>query len=115
MEKHIKNGSPDQCPACSNKSSNSTFGGLGGAISPQDRLTPVNPTVTHLMGCAKLYGNLCSCGADHKVNYPIGSTVSDSPINEKECEHWWRELMRNDNTEWYFYCQKCLEIKKKNA
>lgn len=77
-------GSPDECSACAQV----------GAI----------PTTPHLLDCQKLYGNLCSCGADHKVDYPT---------NEKECDHWWRELMRNDKAEWLFYCQKCLEIKHK--
>lgn len=107
MNKHI-NGTPEECP-------NPTRGGLLGAITTGDKLNaPVNPTVTHLMGCVKLYGNICSCGADQKFYYPIGSTTSDTPINEKECEHWWRELMRNSNTEWYFYCQKCLTITRRN-
>mgnify|MGYP001571901982 CR=1 FL=1 len=60
---------PDCLPydKCAKHPSNKTAGGLLGAMTPQDKLTPVNPTVTHLMDCDKLYGNLCSCGADHKT------------------------------------------------
>ena len=29
---------------------------------------------------------------------------------DKKCKHWFRELMRNDNKKWFFYCQKCLKI-----
>ncbi len=70
---------PDCLPydKCAKHSSNKTAGGLLGAMTPQDKLTPVNPTVTHLMNCAKLYGNLCSCGADHKT--PINN------CGEKHC------------------------------
>ena len=83
-------GSPDDCPACPRVQIGAT------------------PTMTHSMGCAKLYGNLCSCGADHKV--PAGSTVSNNLINQ--CEHWFRELMQNNQKEFFFYCQKCILIKK---
>ena len=30
----------------------------------------------------------------------------------KQCEHWFRELMRNNNKEFYFFCQKCILIRK---
>ena len=84
--------------------------------------TGSNPTTQHAMDCAKLYGNLCSCGADHKT--PTNNCgekycsrmhpIQPDTLNEKECNHWYRELMRNNQSEWYFYCQKCLFIKSQS-
>ena len=87
-------GSPDDCKAC-----------------PQIGATP---TIQHSMDCQKLYGNLCSCGADYKPLNNCGekycSRIHPIQPDTEECSHWWRELMRNDKAEWYFYCQKCLAM-----